>query len=374
MSAGKPSERDLLDSAIESLKRRLPSTWRVEAQSSPADSEAADVVIGGPNNTGQTLLFVEVKSDVAPKDVEALLGGPWRRWRRQMGNQPILLVAPYIGPRVRELLTQENVSYLDLTGNTRINLDYPSIFIETQGANQDPRSSKARTTIRGAKAGAVIRLLADVAPPYTGVDIARAAKVNEGYLSRILDALDEEGLVYRERSGPVTQVDWPTLLRRRAQSTDLFRRTNTFRYVARQGLPDILDRLRKMQLSNSKPPTVTGSFAAAKLAPIAAPTLLVIYSMNPRELEANFELLPADTGADLVLIRPENDVVFARSTTDGGIAWAAPSQVAIDCLSGTGRMPAEGEALINWMLEHEVQWRLPSIRKQLPGSSLVENF
>lgn len=359
MSASQVNEREVLDAAVEVVTRRLPSSWTVEKQESVGD-EGTDLIIKSPNTASQTLVFVEVKSDVSPRDVEALIGGPWRRWRRQMGNQPILLVAPYIGPRVRDLLAEENVSYVDLTGNTRIALDYPGVFVQTEGARQDPRSTKPRSAIRGAKAGAVVRVLVDVAPPYTGADIAGAAKVNEGYLSRILETLVDEGLIDRERAG-VTRVDWPAMLQRRAKALDLFRPVGTYRYVARQGTSELLSRLRSRPPGGRWPPTVTGSFAAARLAPVAAPGLLVVYTMDPRALADEFELLPAEAGADTVLIRPENDIAFAGAHRDGGMAWAAPSQVAIDCLAGSGRMPAEGEALIGWMREHESDWRYSSI-------------
>lgn len=365
------TQRELLDAAVEGLMRRLPSTWAVEKQASAGDPEAADLVITSPNTGSQTLVFVEVKAAVSPRDVEALIGGPWRRWRRQMGNRPILLVAPYIGPRVRELLTEEDISYVDLTGNTRISLDYPGVYIETEGARQDPRSTKPRSAVRGAKAGAVVRVLVDAAPPYTGVDIARAANVNEGYLSRILDTLVEEGLIDRERTG-VTRVDWPAMLQRRARALDLFRPAGTYRYVARQGTSAVIDRLRSRPHARGRRPTVTGSFAAARIAPVAAPALLAVYAMDPRALADELALLPAESGADTVLIRPENDVAFARAVADGGMAWAAPSQVAIDCLAGGGRMPSEGEALIGWMRENESEWRYPSIQALLDASSTEE--
>jgi len=61
------------------------------------------------------------------------------------------------------------------------------------------------------------------------------------------------------------------------------------------------------------------------------------------------------------LIRPENNVAIRGFAVEDGLRYAAPSQVAIDCLSGSGRMPAEGEAVIEWMLANEERWRLPSI-------------
>lgn len=372
MAAPETRRDEIFDSAIAAIIRRLPPTWAVEKQPSASDPGVADLVIKSANTGSQVLVFVEVRSDVSPRDVEALLGGPWRRWRRQMGNQPILLVAPYLGPRVRELLAEESISYLDLTGNTRISLEYPGLYVETEGARQDPRSTKPRSAIRGAKAGAVVRVLTDAAPPYTGADIARAAGVNEGYLSRILDTLVDEGLVDRERTG-VTRVDWTAMLQRRAKAIDLFRPAGTYRYVARQGTAALVDRLRRRPTSDRPLPTITGSFAAARLAPVAAPALLVVYTMDPHALADELELMSAETGADTVLIRPENEVAFARATRDGKMAWAAPSQVAVDCLAGSGRMPSEGEALIGWMRENESQWRYPSITALIDASSDEED-
>ena len=273
------TERELVETAVRVLTSRLPTSWTVKAQPSAMDPEAADLLIGAPSSGGQVLVLVEATVRAAPRDIEALLGGPWRRLRRKMGNQPILFVAPYVGERVRNLLVEENVSYVDLTGNVRISLDYPGIFIETEGATSDPSATKQRSSLRGAKAGCVVRALVDNVPPFSAAEIAAAARVNEGYLSRILATLRDEGLIDRASFGPVTRVDWAALLRRRAQSADLFRRGRSLRYVARQGAAAVLEDLRQRPPS-SPPPTVTGSFAAARLAPVAAPTLLVAGTMN----------------------------------------------------------------------------------------------
>jgi hypothetical protein len=357
---------ELLEGAIQILTSNLPKEWVVEKIASGDDPEPRDLVIKTPRGSGQAVVLVEARPEVSAHDVQVLMGGPWRRWRKQAGNQPILLIAPYIGPRVRELLTEEDVSYVDLTGNVRITLDFPGIYIRTEGAQRNPSGAKTRAGLKGAKAGAVVRVLIDSAPPFTGADIARASNVNEGYVSRILDTLSDEGLIDRESFGPVAGVDWPALIRRRAGALDLFRTPGAYRYVARKGARGLLSMLPSAQ---SEPaPTVTGSFAAERLAPVTAASLLVVYTMNPRELADDLGLLSSDAGADTVLVRPDNNVVFARSTEDqNGLYWAAPSQVAIDCLAGDGRMPSEGEAVIEWMREDESRWRAPSI-KALLGS------
>jgi hypothetical protein len=69
-------------------------------------------------------------------------------------------------------------------------------------------------------------------------------------------------------------------------------------------------------------------------------------------------LLPAEQGADVHLVRPADEGVFARFSTSDRIRWVAPSQVVLDCLGGTGRMPQEGEAVLEWMTENEEAWRI----------------
>ena len=44
--------------------------------------------------------------------------------------------------------------------------------------------------------------------------------------------------------------------------------------------------------------------------------------------------------------------------------FASLAQVAIDCLTGFGRMPSEGEALIKWMQSNESQWRLTALKQE----------
>lgn len=354
------NETELLDAAIALLTSRLPADWSLEKAGMGGDENERDLLLKGPLGASQAPILVEARLGFAPRDVQSLLGGLMRRLRKQTGEIPILLIAPYLSPRARQLLTEEQISYADLTGNVRIVVRQPAVFVELEGAQRDPTSRSRFRGIRGAKAGAVLRVLIDVRPPYTGVDIARAANVNEGYVSRILDSLEDEALIGRGDLGPVSEVDWPALIRRRARELDLFNRAEGQRFVARNGPRRTLESLAEME--NEREFVITGSFGAERLAPVAAPAVLVAYAADPGGVAEKLELMPVESGADVILIRPGNDVVFRRAERDRGLLWAAASQVAIDCLAGSGRMPAEGEAVIGWMRENEERWRLPSIR------------
>ncbi len=357
-------ERDLVDSAIAWLAGRVPSTWVVERSSRGAsawngEGAPADAFIDlrAPNGT-YTTLAVEARASIEPRDVERLLSGLARSLSALAGNVPLLIVAPWLSPRTQELLAAEGLNYVDLTGNTRVKLDNPATFIQSVGATRNPAPpARGPATIRGAKAARLVRLLADARPPYGVLELAAAAGLSGGYVSRLLDGLDRDALIDRGRRGVVEAVDVPALLRAWGDGYDLFKRETASTFVASNGATAALGQLAESPARA----VVTGSFAAVRLAPVAAPSLLAVYCDDVAATAQALGLLVADEGANVTLLRPFDDVVWARTSTVGGVTYAAPSQVVVDCLSGNGRMPAEGEALLDWMAAHEDQWRAPSL-------------
>lgn len=362
-------EKDLVDQAIDRLREALPPSWTVQqtnrifaggnlAQAQTITDGAFDV--SAPNGVSATLV-VEAKTAFSPRDVERTFADRFTRVLRTVThNVPILVVSEWLSPRTRELLAEQGINYLDLTGNALIRLDNPTVYIRSAGAERAPKQvSRGRVRLRGPKAARVIRLLLDVRPPYGVRDVATSSGVAISYVSRLLASLDGDALIERSARGRVEAVDIPRLLRRWAQAYDIFTTNGTRTFLAPQGVSRVLERM-KGDASLGRL-AITGSFAAVRLAPVAAPALLVAYSDDADGLGAALGLLPADEGSNVALLRPYDAVVWDRSTVDDGLRYVALSQVAIDCLTGNGRMPAEGEALIDHMVETESQWRLSSL-------------
>jgi len=363
------SEAVLVAEALDHLQRRLPDGWLVEQidDQGAGDGEGdARFAIRSASQAATGTVLVVAKPRFSPAGVDRLLGGLARRLGDVRGMPPILLVSPFLSPRSRELLAEEDISYLDLTGNVRLVMSHPGLFVETTGAQRQPSKGEERRTagLKGANAGRIIRFLAEVAPPYRVLDIEAATGVSRGWISRTLDALVDEALIRREPRGPIEQVDWPALLRRRGQSVDLFANA-TRTYVAPNGAPALLEAVPTSGIAADL--YLTGSFAAVRLAPVAAPALLVLYlDPAPRrasfgEVADRFGLLPTDEGANVALLRPDSERPIEDPRTQEGLQMVNIPQLVIDCLSGTGRMPAEGEALIEWMRANEPAWRSPSL-------------
>ena len=147
---------------------------------------------------------------------------PCARFGSSPATSPLLVVAPWLSKRTQELLAAEEINFIDLTGNARIELANPTVYISSSGAARNPAPSPAgRARVTGYKAARLVRLLADVRPPYGVRELAEAAKLAPGYVSRLLEALDREALVERPRRGQVEAVDVPGLLRRWAETYDV---------------------------------------------------------------------------------------------------------------------------------------------------------
>jgi hypothetical protein len=360
-------ETDLIDAAVLWLRQQLPATWKVEKSNrtiAGGNAEPQRLVDGAidlqaPNGV-YTTFAVEAKRSFAPRDVESLVAGFPRILRTLAGNIPVLVVASWLSARSRELLQAEGINFLDLTGNAFIQVDNPALFIKSSGAERNPEPpQRDRARVRGPKAARVIRLLVDVRPPYGVREIAKTTGLAPGYVSRLLDALDREALVDRGTRGQVESVDIAGLLRRWTETYDVLKTNRGATYLAPNGAQHALSRMAEAE--GTQRTAVTGSFAAVRLAPVAAPALLLVYCMDDRPVAEKLGLLPADEGANVALLRPFDQVVWQRTQVENGLAYVAPSQIVVDCLTGTGRMPAEGSAVLDWMTENEAIWRSASL-------------
>ena len=77
---------------------------------------------------------------------------------------------------------------------------------------------------------------------------------------------------------------------------------------------------------------------------------------GPDLLAEALGLLRVDEGADVVVLRAHDEVVFERTMVVDDIRRVALSQLVLDGLAGPGRMPAEAEAVLAAMAR-DTRWR-----------------
>lgn len=334
------SKKKLLNDSTRQLERCLPPGWSIEA-----------LMEFGPTGAGLRITSSEGHS----RTFSVLLK---RRIDPRMANQfpadPALFVAaPYLSKSVRQILDQLGASYVDHTGNIRVVIDKPGLFILTQGAETNPSPEKKKASLRGVKAGRVVQALVTKPPPLGVRELAEFTDTDPGYVSRLLKMLDNEAIVERDSRGQVEKVDWWRMLEQWSEDAPLSKRSEPTTWVAPRGLKNVLEGLKSADF----PYLLTGSAAASQIVPIAPTRLLSIYVDDPERAAEALGLRRADAGANVILLQPNDDALYQPSTEIEGLKQARLPLLVADLLTGPGRSPAEAKALMDWMQENEEVWR-----------------
>lgn len=361
VTTGLTTERDVAQQATDLLRARWPRRWQEPVfrirTSEPRDRGYGFLVELELPSEPPIRIAVEIKERLPASQAEQVASR-----LRDTDADARLVVSRWLNAATREVLEAADVNYVDLTGNVSFALDRPRLAIQTHGADRDPDPRPPSTRgLRGAGSWRLARTLADVRPPYSVSELGQATGLSMAFVSRVLEGLKEEGIIDRHKRGPVMSVSVGRLVQRWARDYTLLGSNEAFSFVLPQGPRDFENRL--MSLSTERW-AVSGSLAAAQLAPIAGPALGVAYVDRPWDVATELGLLPTDTGANVVLVRPFDPIVYRRRWTRNGVAYVSPAQIAVDCLTGTGRMPNEGEALLQWMTANEPRWRFRSLEDE----------
>lgn len=334
-----------MQQALEGIRRRLPPAWTAEER---AGERTPILRLRGPDMRRVDLPVISRKG-LVPRDVPALVAA---------AEKPVLVVSSYFGGRTRELLSQAGASYADATGNVRVVVSSPAIFLEGLGAEQDPnRTPRPLQSLRGSAAGRVVRALVELAPPLGVRELAAAAATPLGTVSRVVSFLETEALLTRDERKRIVLVDWPALLARWAKDYELTKSNELLTFLEPRGLSALWPKLERLRRY-----AATGGAAGPG---IAATRIAMIYVDEPEDAARTLGLVHAEAGANVWLLRPYDEVVFTRTRQRAIFAGAASSEVVtvsaaqavVDLMSSPGRGPQEAEALVEKMKGNEDAWR-----------------
>lgn len=349
---GNPSNfgNTLVSEAVQALASTLPPGWSL--RSAPVDPGRLDQgidalidVVAPDGRAGR--VAVEVRRVLHPGDARAV-SEP-----RRAAGLPLLVVAPWMSAATQAQLDAAGFNRCDLTGNVRLTLSEPGLFILRTGALHDPAPARVKGSLRGTRASAIVRRLASLRPPVGVRALAQLSGATPGYVTKLFDRLEADGAITRTATGQVAETDLRVLLERWARDAPLASRAHVSSWIDPRGLSTLVARLGKLDLRYA----ITGSFAALRHAPVAAPRLLSLYVDGAAAFAEAAQLRPTEAGANVLLYIPEDPDVLDEAWHQDGLRFAPLPVVVADLLSGPGRSPAEGEALLTWMLEHPEVWR-----------------
>jgi hypothetical protein len=296
-------------------------------------------------------LLVEAHDDFTLRTMDRLAYLKRTRLRR-MGDPMVLVVAPWLSPRCRELIDERGWSYLDLSGNVLLKNYRPAIYVRQAGAETDPRPrGPGEVLLSGSKVNGLVRLLADVTPPYRVGQLASATGLSHSYVSRATRTMHDQGLVDRLGTGPVTAVNWAELLRQRARVYDVLTDNGSQGFVTTGDPRDLMARL-----GDDVDAVVTGAFATGR----EDADQLALYVPDLRAFARAFDLRPARGDANVLLLEPSSRSQVKRCRIVGGVRLVGYSQLAQDLLCGDDQNRTLGEEVLEQMAA-TTEWRLPHL-------------
>ncbi len=361
------SGSELVRAVKETIRSVLPSMWSISVAPQPTfgrrrGSEQPDALLSiiAPDGT-EAVVLIECKGIVAPRDI-ARVADQLDRFtaRSEVKVEGAMLVAPFISPTTRVQLDQRGVGWFDVTGNLRLRLDRPVIFLDRTGADRsgfrDP-ADRLLKSLRGPAAAKVVLELCETSLPVGVRELAERAQVGAATSARVLELLDREAVVDRSEDGTVTAVRTRSLIDRWTQDYKVMGSNEVIAALDPRGLTNALKKL----LSVDARVAVTGSAAAraylpADVTPVSPLVSLSLYTDDPISLIDQLGLKTVERGANILVMRPYDNVVHAKSRTVAGIEYAPPAQVVADLMTGPGRSSEEAEQLMAALGSTEQDW------------------
>lgn len=313
------------------------------------DVPASRVVVQPNRGSGADLLvrvsghafLVEVLASSEPGPVNAHAQGVLAAARERRSKVTPLLAVPFMKEAGRRACAAVGVGWFDLSGNAHLVAPGLRVIIDGQPNRFHKRGRPA--SVFAPKSSRVVRcLLTEPGRARTQREIARAAGMTEGFVSRIAARLIQQDYVVRDPRGALRVKDAGLLLDA-WRDEYLFDRHQVIRghVAARTG--DALARMVGDRLAAaSAEHAATGLAAAWQMTHFASFRVATFFiAVEPTQsLKAALDFREDARGANLWLVVPNDAGVFYGSEDRDGLRCVHPVQAYLD-LKGHPERAAE---------------------------------
>src|SRR5882672_2014740 len=185
--------------AAQRLRELFP---KAKAWEELADLRAAgkpvDVAVKFRLGDAERLVVVEVSSLGQPRQIRAAVTR-LAEIRRELPAAYPVAASVYIGPQSARILRDNNLGYVDLSGNCYLAFD--QVLIEKEGKRNSRPSTRPLRSLFAPRATRVVRvLLAEPQRAWRLEELARAAEVSLGHSHNVMSRLEDLRWVERDQA------------------------------------------------------------------------------------------------------------------------------------------------------------------------------
>lgn len=319
-------EREALQQLPEVMSGLLdcpPDEIRLEREHTVIDRFRSDAIL----DVAGRGWIVEIRASSRPGIVASVA----ERFEQYPDDGTInLLVVPHMTPAGRETAAEHRLSWVDLSGNASIRDEDGSLFISVQGRpNRHKRRGRPSSPFAPKSARITRQMLIEPTRWWRQKELSEATGLDDGSVSRVARRLGEERLVERVE-GKLRPRD-PRLLLDAWEDEYRFDRHDVVSgHISGSGIElarNIAGSLRKRGIAHA----FTGLAAAWLLQQFAQFRLVSVYIPgDPRAAAVALGLRSEERGANVQLIGPDDEGVFAGGREIDGLACVAPVQTYLD--------------------------------------------
>jgi len=338
-------ERELVDRLIDALNEIPRTTAHIDSFEVRAGDRYIDALLKADVAGRNVRILVEAKKQLYPRDVRQvvwMLQDGLRWYGNRVSDFVLLVAAETISPGARNVLREEGVGYFDGGGSLYLPAEGAFIMIERPQTRKAGR--KAGVLFRGSRAQ-VLHAVWDQRHNWFSVHhIAQLARVAPATASETLTALEREGWVISQGSGPSKE-------RRLENAGGLLDAWADYQRATRPKLKrywspagqgrELARKIDQACGHHGLEYEITGELAAQSYAPYLT-SVSQVWCRMPAGRGAEFvlrdlEARPVEKGWNLGVIEAaaERELAFR---TRGDEAWlASPLQTWLDLLQGPAR-------------------------------------
>ena len=220
-----------------------------------------------------------------------------------------VIAASFMGKNRRALLKDLNVGYFDLAGNAYFR--GPGLLIDQERSVNPFRYEREVLNPFSDKASIVLRSLFEEPDRAWKIrEIAKAGRINPGWVSRVVDSLAKRGFVKFDAGEGIVLQRWEEPLKEWADQYN-WRRNKFYHYYCHaRDSEEVMNALTVVRLEDQKSVALGFQAGASLVSPHATfnQVHLIIEGVHfdaiHADIQSQLKLEPGKEGANLVIVRP----------------------------------------------------------------------
>lgn len=317
----------------------------------PIDSQGrADIIVKVRTGDLKKSLLVEVKSNGEPRIVQSSIYQLKKLVGTDKRMYPVF-AAPYVSERSREILTSENIGYIDLIGDVYLKFD--SVLVDRISNTERETERRLSRGIFANKATRIIRAIVN-APNnrWKITELANICQMSPAGVYFVINQLEDRGYVSRETDKSIKVLNSKRLLKDWASNWTVEKSRSAGFFSFGKNPEEVISKVAKMGNELGLKYALTGMAGASMVSPFVRYNDVWVYVSGDIDVMVKkLDLRPTTSGANIRIFEPYDEGIFMDFRQIRGVNVVSDIQLYVDLFT----YPARGQEQAERLLEKNIK-------------------